>query len=85
MQLAFACVTVNVVPPIVIVPVRIEVAVFGATLNVTLADPDCDAPPVMVIQDALLTAVHAQAEPAVTALAPLPPVAANDCVFGEIE
>jgi hypothetical protein len=76
-QLAAACVTVNVAPAIVSVPVRPVVTVFAATLNPTLPGPDPDAPLVSVIQAALLLAVHAQPAPAVTVLLPVPPAAVS--------
>jgi len=71
---AAACVTVNARLAIVSVPVR-EAPVFAATLNPTepLAVPA--APDVIVIQEALLTAVHAHPLPADTATVPGPPVA----------
>ncbi len=82
---AAACVTVNVAPAIVNVPVRLEAAVLAATLNATVPSPDPDAPPVTVIQAALLVAVHAQPVAAVTVLLPVPADAANAWPVGEIE
>jgi hypothetical protein len=76
-QLAAACVTVNVAPAIVSVPVRPVVPVLAATLKPTVPDPDPDAPPVTVIHAALLTALHAQPAPAVTVLLPVPPAAVS--------
>jgi hypothetical protein len=84
-QLAAACVTVNVAPAIVNVPVRIDAAGFAAMSNVTEPLPDPVAPPVTVIHAALLAAVHAQPVAAVTLLLPLPPAALADCVVGEID
>ena len=84
-QVAAACVTVNVAPAIVSVPVRPVVTVFAATLNPTVPLPDPAAPLVSVIQDALLAAVHAQPLATVTALLPLPPAAVNDWLVGEID
>jgi hypothetical protein len=84
-QLAAACVTANVVPAIVSDPLRLVVAVFAATLNPTLPDPDPDAPLVTVIHDALLLALHAQPVAAVTLLLPVPPAAVKDWLEGEID
>ena len=61
-----ACVTVTVWPATVSVPVRGLVAVFAATLNVTVAMPAPVAPAVTVIQLSLLTATQVQLEPVVT-------------------
>ena len=81
---AAACVTVNVAPAIVSVPVRLEATVFAATLNPTVPLPDPVAPLVTVIHAALLAAVHAQPAPAVTVLLPVPADAVNDWLVGEI-
>jgi hypothetical protein len=75
---AAAWVTVNVVPAIVMVPVRIEATVFAATLKPTVPLPEPVAPLVTVIQGALLPAVHAQPVATVTLLVPVPPDAVND-------
>ena len=80
-----ACVTVNVAPAIVRVPVRLEAVVFAATSKVTEPLPDPVAPPVRVIHAALLVAVHAQPVAAVTVLPPLPPAAVKDWPTGEID
>ena len=77
-QEAASCVTVNVVPAMVSVPVRLDATVFAATSKVTEPLPDPVAPPVRVIHAALLAAVHAQPVAAVTPLLPLPPAAAKD-------
>ena len=82
---AASCVTVNVWPPAVIVPVRDVVAEFAATVNVTVPLPDPLAPPVIVIQVALLAAVHAQPLPLVTVNELVPPPATTDSETGEIE
>jgi hypothetical protein len=82
-QAAAACVTVNVVPATVNVPVRFVVTMFGATLKATPPLPVPVAPLVIVIQLALLTADQSQADPAVTALLPVPPLAGNDALVGE--
>lgn len=83
-QLAFACVTVNVAPAIVSVPLRLVMAVLAATVKLVLPGPDPEAPLVTVIHDALLLAVHAQPAPAVTALELVPPAAVNDWFAGEM-
>ena len=81
---AAACVTVNVLPAAVSVPVRIVPAVLAATVNATVPFPDPDAPPVTVIHVLLLVAVHAQPAAVVTALLPVPPAAGSDWLAGEI-
>ena len=79
------CVTVNVWPPIVTVPVRDCVAVLAVTLNVTRALP-CPIPlPRTVNQLALLTAVHAHVLPAVTLVNPDPRPEPTVVLAGEIE
>lgn len=82
MQLDAFCVTVNVLPPIVSVPVLELVEPLAATLKVTVPFPDPDAPAVTVIQVALLVAVQAQL--AVTVTDPVPPLAGTDCDVGLI-
>jgi hypothetical protein len=68
----------------VTVPVRS--AVVNKTVYVTVPLPEPDAPPVIVIQLALLDAVHAHPDAdAVTATDPLPPAASNSLAVGEIE
>jgi len=84
-QDAAACVTVNVAPAIVNVPVRLEATVFAAMLNVAEPLPDPVAPPVSVIHGALLTAVQLHPVAALTLLLPLPPAAVTDCVVGVID
>lgn len=84
-QDAAACVTVNVAPAIVNVPVLLEAAGFAATLNVTVPFPDPGVPPVIVIQDVLLVAVQLQPVAAVTLLLPVPADALNDWPVGEID
>jgi hypothetical protein len=79
------CVTVNVDPAIVSVPVRLAEPGLGATLNVTARDPEPDDPAVIVIHATLLTAVHAQPAPTVTVLLPVPAAAATDWDVGEME
>jgi hypothetical protein len=67
----FFCVTVNVSPAIVNVPVRSEPVVFSATVNFTVPLPVPLLPLVTVIQLALLTAVHEQSDWVVTDIGPL--------------
>ena len=83
-QAAAACVTVNVAPAIVSVPVRLVVEVLAATEKAALPGPDPDAPLVTVIQDALLVVLHAQFDPAVTDVPPEPPAALNDWLADEM-
>ena len=75
---AACCVTVNVDPAIVSVPVRLVVPVLTAIANVAVPDPEPDAPALTVIHAALLTAAHTQPVPAVIVLLPMPPAAAID-------
>ena len=84
-QAAAACVTVNVAPAIVSVPVRLEATVFAATPNVTEPLPEPVAPPVTVIHGALLVAVQLHPVATNTLLPPLPAAAVKDCVVGEID
>jgi hypothetical protein len=81
---AGCCVTVNVDPEIVSVPVRLVVPVLVPLLNVTVPPPEPNAPAVTMIHETLLTAVHEQPAPAVTVVLPVPPAAAIDCDEGEI-
>ena len=74
-----ACVTENVWPPMVIVPVRALVLGFDEALNATVPLPLPLAPLVTVSHDVLLlTPVHAQPAGAVTLVEPVPPPAATD-------
>jgi hypothetical protein len=77
-QAAAACVTVNVAPAMVSVPVRLVATVFAATVKPTVPLPDPVAPLVSVIHEALLAAVHAQPVATVTLLVPVPPASVND-------
>jgi hypothetical protein len=83
-QGAPACVTVNVLPPTVSVPVRGAVAVLAATAYVTEPLPLPAAPALMVIHASLLVAVHAQPVDAVTATVPVPAAAVTLADAGEI-
>jgi hypothetical protein len=70
------CVTVNVDPAIVIVPVRLVVPVFAATVYVAVPFPlPVDE---VTIHGAPLTAVHAQPAGAVTLMLPEPAADEND-------
>lgn len=73
-----AWVTVKVCPPTEIVPVRCEMVPFAATLNDTVPFPFPVAPPVTVIQAALLVALHVHPDTADTVNDPVPPVAVSD-------
>ena len=73
-QTGAAWVTVKVLPPTVKVPVRADVPVLAATLYVTEPLPLPDAPAVIVIHAALLTAVHPQPVPALTETTPVKPI-----------
>jgi hypothetical protein len=70
---AAACVTVNVCPAMLSVPVRTDVAVFAVAAKLTVPFPLPGVPPVIDSHDAALVAV--QAQPAL-ALTPTAPVAA---------
>ena len=79
------CVTVNVCPPTVSVPVRSPPR-FSAASNVTVPFPVPEAPFVIVSQGALALAVHVHvAADAVTVIDPEPPSLLTSCLFGEIE
>jgi hypothetical protein len=79
-----ACVTVNVCPAMVSVPLRELVDVLTAMLKPTVPLPEPLAPPVTVIQLTLLVAVQLQPDPAVTAALPVPPLDAALCDDGEM-
>jgi hypothetical protein len=83
---AAACVMLNVRPAATIDPVRGVVAVFAATVNATVPLPVPELPVPMLIQAAVVVAVHAQlfAE-AVTAIDPGPPLSPTFCDEGEME
>jgi hypothetical protein len=78
-----ACVTVNVCPPTVIVPVRLALPVFAAALNDTV--PVSEPLAELVIQLAPLVAVQLQPAIVVTVKEPVPPAAGTDCETGESE
>jgi hypothetical protein len=78
-QAAAACVTLNVCPPIVSVPVRALVFGLDAALKATVPVPVPLAPLVTVNQDvSLLTPVHVHPAGAVTVVEPVPPPATTD-------
>jgi hypothetical protein len=60
------------------VPDRDDVEEFAATLNVTMPFPVPELPPVIVMKDALLTAVQEQPACVRTLKLPVPPLAPND-------
>ena len=76
---AAACVTLNVWPAMVSVPVRALVFGLDVALNATVPFPLPLAPLVTVNHDVLLlTPVHAHPAGAVTAVDPVPPPATTD-------
>ena len=66
-------VTVNVCPPITIVPERDPPVAFVSTVYCTVPFPEPDAPEVTTIHETELTAVQVHPAPAATATDPLPP------------
>jgi len=78
------CVTVSVRPAIVSVPVRCEVTVDAATVNVTLPLPLPVDPFVTVIHETLLCDVQLQAAVVATADDPVPPPPTTANVEGVI-
>jgi len=74
---AEACVTVNVCPAIVSVPVRVVPVEFAAAEKVTSPFAVPDAPAVMVSQVALLVAVHVHPLAELTVTEPEPPTEAT--------
>ena len=80
------CVTVKVLPAIVMDPVRELVLELDATLYETVPFPLPLAPPLTLIHPALFeAAVHVQPLVVVTETEPVPPFGANDCEDGEME
>ena len=71
-----SCVTVNVCPATVMVPLR-PAPRFGGTANATDPLPVPDALEVTVIHRALEAAVHGHVPPVVTATDPVPPATAT--------
>jgi hypothetical protein len=80
---AAACVTVTVLPAIVTVPVRDDVAVLAATDSDTMPLPAPDAPAVTVIQEALLDAVQLQPVVPVTVTVNGPPTDVAELEVGD--
>jgi hypothetical protein len=78
------CVTVNVRPAIVAVPVRCDGVVLAATASDALPLPEPLAPPAIVIQLALLAAVQAHPDVVVTATVVVSPPAGDVRAVGEI-
>src|SRR5205823_5419968 len=72
-------------PPIVTVLDRTEGPLFGATDSVVVPLPLPDEGPVMEIQGALLTAVHAHKYDAATDTAAVPPATWKLWIPGEME
>jgi hypothetical protein len=82
-QGAAAWLTVNVCPPIVIVPARVAAFGLAAALKLTVPLPLPLAPAVTVNQPVLLlTAVHEHPVGEVTVVEPVPPAATTDCDVG---
>jgi hypothetical protein len=75
-------VIVTVCPATVSVPVRELPPEFAATLYVTVPMPDPLVPLVIVIQAALLVAVHEQLVPVPTEMVPVVGVEGADAVVG---
>ena len=84
-QVMPTCVTVAVLPPTPIVPLRDVVDGFAAAVNDTVPFPDPLVPAVIVIQVSVVVAVHAQPVGAVTPTLPEPPPTATACVAGDSE
>ena len=78
-----ACVTATDWPAIVRLPFRWDVAVCAPALKVTVPSPLPDAPPVIVIHEVCVVAVHAQVCAAETANVELPPPAGTDRLDGD--
>jgi len=76
---------VNVRPAIVNVPLRSLPVVFAAAVKLTVPFPVPVDPLVMVIQLALLAAIHSHPDCVVTATVPVPPALSIVALFGEIE
>jgi hypothetical protein len=82
---AAACDTVNVCDAIVSVPLRVDAAGLAATENETDPLPLPVAPPVTVIQPALLVADQGHPASEVTSVDPVSPPAAAERLLDEIE
>jgi hypothetical protein len=80
-----AWVTLTAWPPTVTVALRATLDVLAVALSVTVPFPEALAPPVTVNHVALLVAVHAQPEPAVSESVAVPPPTATLVVSGDTE
>jgi hypothetical protein len=78
------CVTLNVLPAIVTLPLRDVVPVYESALTVTVPPPEPAAPAVMLSQVSVVAAAHVQPIGAVTVTSVFPPAAENVCAPGEI-
>ena len=76
---------VKVWPPMVSVPVLLDVVGFAVAANITVPPPVPLAPLLIDAHDTLLAAVHAHPAPVVTVMRPLPPPYPIACEVGEIE
>jgi hypothetical protein len=83
--LAPAWLTVNVCPPMSMVPLLGEALEFAAAEKTTVPLPEPDVPVVTAIQVALDCAVQAHPADAVTFVLPVPPAAATDALDAERE
>ena len=83
-QLALGSEILNERPAIVSVAVRDSVPVFAAALYATVPDPVPVAPLVIVAQLDPLEDVQLQLDEVVTVTVPVPPVAGNDALAGEM-
>ena len=79
------CVMVKVWPVTVMVPVRWLVSVLAATVKLTVSLPVPLTPDVMMIQGALLVAIHVQPPCAVTVTLPVPPLLVTAWLAGAME
>lgn len=77
------CVIVTVCPATVSVAVRADAVVLTLTLMLIVPLPLPLAPMMIAAHDALLDAVHAQPEPAVTATLKAPPLEVSVCDAGD--
>lgn len=80
-----ACVTVNVSPPTVMVPVLLERLVFAAIVKATVPSPEPLPPDVIEIQEAEAVAVHEHPTSVSTLRVLLVAAAGTDVLTGESE
>jgi hypothetical protein len=85
LQLVPDCVTVNVRPATVNVPVRWVDTFVGSTRKATGPVPVPFTPPMIEIHETLLAAVHEHAAVVVTTVDPVPPFAGVVRLVGAIE